>query len=171
MAIDVFMSVGRTSTLVQETFVAAMADYMRQQGLNPRTVGRTDFHTSQPLRLMKELMLQCAGTIVIAYERIHILRGFEQRNSASQQPIYQENLPTVWNQIEAAMAYVMDHPLLVLAEHGMRGEGLLETNYDWYVQQIDLTPTVIESPGFIASFADWKQLVEQFHHIKEGEHG
>lgn len=169
MAIDVFMSVGRTSTSAQEAFVSALSVYMKQQGLNPRTIGRTDFSASRPLRLMKELMLQCAGTIVIAYERIYIQDGFEQRGSRFEKRLYRESMPTVWNQIEAAMAYVLDQPLLVLAEPSMRQEGLLEAHYDWHMQQVDLTLAAIESPRFIAVFADWKKHVEAFNRMKEGK--
>ena len=38
-------------------------------------------------------------------------------------------LPTVWNQIEAAMAHMHEIPLLVIAERGLREEGLLGMSF------------------------------------------
>ena len=50
-----------------------------------------------------------------------------------------EGLPTVWNQIEAAMAYTLGRPLLVIVEDGLVSEGLLEGKYDWIVQSFHST--------------------------------
>jgi hypothetical protein len=81
MAIDVFVSVGRTSTHKQEEFISSIEQYMRGAGLNPRTVGRNDFSSKQPLVFISELMRECSGTVIIAFERIYIGNGIERRDS------------------------------------------------------------------------------------------
>jgi hypothetical protein len=48
-AANVSLSVGRTSTARQETFVSALEQLMRRNGLRPQTVGRTSFSVDQPL--------------------------------------------------------------------------------------------------------------------------
>jgi hypothetical protein len=157
MAIDIFLSVGRTSIPQHEEFVKGVEDYLRLHGMNPRTVGRNTFHSTQPLQCVRELMEQCSGTVIIAFERLHIERGLERRDT----PIMGINLPTVWNQIEAAMAYLHNHPLLVIVERGLKNEGLLEKGYDWYVQTIDLKLTALSTTEFIGIFTDWKERVGQ----------
>jgi hypothetical protein len=160
--VDIFLSVGRT-TSEQETFVASVEDYLRANELRPRTVGRTEFSSEQPLKQVQRLMHECSGAVIIAYERLYIQDGIDRRGSDAEEPISPCSLPTVWNQIEAAMAYTVGLPLLVMVEVGLRNEGLLEPGYDWYVQRIKLEATTLVGREFLGVFADWKQRVHDFH--------
>lgn len=146
---NVFISVGRTVTEEQEAFVRALEEQIRSQGLIPRAVGRSDFSSSHPLKFIQELMNDCVGTVIIAFERVKVIDGLERRGSSEEKPLSNQILPTVWNQIEAAMAYVLGHPLLVIVEKGSRNEGLLEAGYDWYVQHVDLSPSALSSKQFV----------------------
>src|SRR5580698_5937848 len=130
MSQPIFISVGKTFNMQQEAFVSAVETYFRGQGLEPRTIGRNYFRNDQPLKTVTECMNECAGAIVIAFERIHIDRGTEKRSSPDESEVSGMNLPTVWNQIEAALAYAAHRPLLVLVENGLKLEGLLQTGYD-----------------------------------------
>jgi hypothetical protein len=160
MPVNVFLSVGRASTPEQEQFISALEKYLSSNGLTPQTVGRTYFKNQQPLKSVTECMADCAGTIILAFERLYIQDGTERRGSKQQSPLGNVTLPTVWNQIEAAMAYALGHPLLVLVENGIKSEGLLEHGYDWYVKWIDLQDTAFAQPEFIGVFTDWKRAVE-----------
>ena len=104
-------------------------------------------------------MRECAGTIIIAFERIYVESGTELRGGESAQLIQHEKIPSIWNQIEAGMAYVLDHPLLVIKERGLKKEGILEFGYDWYVQNVDLDPEIVKSVPFLGIFKDWKKRV------------
>ncbi len=160
MTTPVFLSVGRTSTPEQEEFVRSIEQYLTMNGLIPQTVGRTYIKNQQPLKSVEECMRDCAGTVIVAFERIHIASGVEKRGSPNAQTLVDVNLPTVWNQIEATMAYSLGHPLLVLCEHNLKSEGLLERGYDWYVKWVNLNKTDLNDPEFIGLFADWKRNVE-----------
>ncbi len=159
MAIDVFISVGRPLTKEHEEFVSALEDFLRANGFNPRAIGRNEFTHKNPLRFIDELMRKCAATIIIAFERVHITDGTEKRGSPDEKPVQNQNIATAWNQIEAAMAYTIGHPLFVLVEHGCRNEGLLESGYDWYVQRISVSPDTLTTKAFIGSFMNWKEEV------------
>jgi len=87
--------------------------------LLPQTVGRTFFSSKQPLVAIKELMHECAGSIIMAYERTHLVEAIDKRGSPQEARLQGLNLPTVWNQIEATMAYTLGHPLLVVVEDGL----------------------------------------------------
>lgn len=163
MSIDVFISVGTTKNPQQEQFIQAIEQLLRDNGLNPRCVGRTDFPSVQPLKFIEQLMHQSSGTVVIALERIHIETGIERRNSEIAKPLSHVNLATPWNQIEAAMAYVIGHPILVIMEQGLRSEGLLEPSYDWYIQSVDIDTATLHSRQFGGVLADWKKRVEDYH--------
>ena len=162
MSIDVFISVGRSSKPEHDRFISEIEQFLRNNGVNPRIIGRTDFASIQPLKFIEQVMNECSGTIVIAFERIHIDRGIEQRGSNVEKQLSNITIPTVWNQIEPAMAYVLGHPLLVIVENGIRSEGLLETGYDWYVQWIDINPSTLQKREFVGVFADWKKRVDEY---------
>lgn len=156
----VFLSVGKTSTPEQEAFVAGIERHLIANGLVPRTVGRTAFSSEQPLKLVAELMRECRGAVIVAFERTLIERGRDRRGSAEESSLEDVKLPTVWNQIEAAMAYVHGHPLLVLAENGIKSEGLIEGRYDWFVQWCKVDPSSLASTEFSGVFGDWRRRVE-----------
>jgi hypothetical protein len=151
---QIFVSVGRTWTDEQETFVGAVEELLRSRGLEPCTLGRNKWTHGQPLRAVRKLMDECEGTIVLAFERVRIESGLERAGSPLEQPVA-GNVPTVWNQIEAAMAYLHDHPLLVLAEQNLRLEGMLEPTNDWYVHKMAFTPASLFTQDFKGLFGSW----------------
>ncbi len=161
MATDVFISVGRPCTPNQEAFIVAVEDLLRTNGFSPRAVGRSDFSSKQPLKFVQELMNGCRGTVIVAFERLYVAEGEEKRGSADCKLVKREIMPTVWNQIEAAMAYVLNQPLLVIMEEGSRSEGLLEAGYDWYVLKVKIEPSSINGREFQGVFADWARRVRE----------
>jgi hypothetical protein len=106
------------------------------------------------------MMSQCCGTVVIAFERMHIAQGTERRGTSEEKRLDDIRTPTVWNQIEAGMAYQRGHPLLVIVENSLREEGL--RGYDWWVQSVPLGPAALQRNEFAGVFADWKRRVEDF---------
>jgi hypothetical protein len=160
MSTDVFLSVGRTYLPEQEAFVADLEATLRGVGVNPRTVGRSDFSSRAPLKRIAEVLDECHGTVVLAFERAHASQYVDRPGSPQQNAIEDVRLPTVWNQIEAAISYVKDKPLLVLVERGLRDEGLLEARYDWYVQWIPLDRDALNTAEFRAVLDDWAKRVK-----------
>jgi hypothetical protein len=56
------------------------------------------------------------------------------------------------------MAYMLGLPMLVIKERSVKGEGMLD-RYDWYVQDIDVTPTLIDQKEFLGTFESWRRKV------------
>lgn len=167
MSTDVFVSVGRTCTREQEEFVFAVEEHLKGNGFSPRCLGRNDFSSQQPLKAISKLMDQCCGTVVIGFARTHIEKAVQYGANGSTTPITEQNLPTVWNQIEATMAYDRQQPLLVVLEEGLKPEGLLESGYDWFVQWVPLSAAPVFTREFLGVFADWKARVEEYRVAKE----
>jgi hypothetical protein len=158
---DVFVSVGGTATEKQEAFVRAVEDRLRIEGINPHTVGRNTFSSDSPLKTVKELMDSCRGTVVIALERTYFPSGEEKRGGPNQKSLSEVRYPTPWNQIEAAMACIRGHPLLIIVEKGLQSEGLLERGNEWYVQWVEPTATSLNTLEFNGVLSSWKQKVAQ----------
>lgn len=165
MTHDVFLSVGKFATPDQEAFIEAVEQILRDNGLVPR---RAEFSSIQPLRKIEEIMAECEGTVIIAFERLNFPKGLELRGGEFEVELENITLPTVWNQVEAAMAYTFRHPLLVICERSLRAEGLLEKGFDWYIQPIDINEAEVNSREFRGIFDDWKQRVEK-HQRKDIE--
>lgn len=160
MSTDVFLSVGRTYLPKQEAFVTELESTLREVGVNPRTVGRSDFSSSAPLKRIAEVLDECHGTVILAFERAHAPQYIDRPGSPKQNAVVDVRIPTVWNQIEAAMSYAKHKPLLVLVENGLRDEGLLEARYDWYVQWISLDRDALNTAEFRAVLNDWAKRVK-----------
>lgn len=162
MAHKVFLSVGSPSNQTQENFIKAVENYLTANELIPQTVGRTYYSSLQPLKAVEELLKECNGTIILALERSYLVEALDRRDSPKQKNLNGLKLTTPWNQIEGAMAYTNEHPLLVLIEAGVKDDGLLEKGYDWYVLEIDLALAPEKDPRFVGVIADWKKRVAQF---------
>ena len=167
MATNIFLSVGRTATVDQDNFVAAVEGLLKEYHLRPRTVGRTDFTSGKPLRKILNVMKSCSGTLIIAFERSHFTDGIELRGGPQETALKAVSLPTVWNQIEAGMAYALGHPLLSIAESHLHNEGLLEDGYDWFIKWVDLTPASLRAPEFSATFEKWVANVERYGRVRQ----
>jgi hypothetical protein len=167
--ITVFVSVGRTSTPEQEEFVSAIETHMLAHGLVPQALGRNYYSSQQPLRAIDDLMSQCSGVAIVGFERLRIVQAIDRRGSDIERKLADFALPTVWNQIEAAMAYTRGLPLLVLIQEELRAEGLLETGYDWYVKRMSLGARATSDREFCGIFDDWRSRVEAYHaRVKPG---
>lgn len=158
---DIFVSVGAPSNPNQETFLCAVEDRLRNDGLTPHTVGRNTFSADAPLKAVTDLLSTCSGIVVVAFERSYFPAGMSKRGGPNEAALQDVRLPTPWNQIEAAMAYAHGLPLMVIVEAGLRNEGLLERGYDWYVQEVKLEAAALASAEFNGVFASWKRKVLQ----------
>lgn len=158
---NVFVSVGGTATEQQETFVRALEDRLRSEGLVPHTVGRNTFSADAPLKTVIELLDKCSGTVVIALERSYYASGIEKRGGPKESPLRDIKLPTPWNHIEAAMSYTRGLPLMVIVEAGLKSEGLLERGYDWYVQSVKLEAAALHSNEFNGVLSSWKEKMAE----------
>ncbi len=159
--LDVFVSVGGTATEEQEAFVRAVEDRLRTEGIVPHTVGRNTFSADAPLKAVTKLMDECSGAVVIALERSFFPSGTEKRGGPEAVTLTNVKLPTPFNQIEAAMAYSRDLPLMVIVETDLKSEGLLQRGYDWYVQLVKPEIAALHSNEFNGVLASWKDKMIQ----------
>jgi hypothetical protein len=164
--LNVFISVGGTATDEQEIFVSAIEDRLRSENLIPNTVGRNKFSADSPLKTINELMNECSGTIIIALERTYFPTGFEKRGGLKEMKLTETKIATPWNQIEAAMAYSKEQPLLLIIEEGLKSEGLLEKGYDWYIMWVKPDKSSLTTSEFNGVLSSWKNKVEYYQSKK-----
>ena len=159
--VPVFLSVGGGRTEDQEAFVKVIKNYFRSKDLDPGSVDEYGSTNKQPLKDVEYRMKRCYGAVVLAFERTRIELGVSRPGAGTklQRELKDVRLPTVWNQIEAAMAYTRGLPLLVLVEHGLQDEGMLESRYDWRVKWVNIRDPIVSDPEFLGIFEDWRSSV------------
>lgn len=160
MATNVFLSTGAPHTPAQESFLRAIEADLARARLRPQTVGRSVFDKGDPLALIDRVMRSCAGAVVVGFERVHITAGEERRGSVRARTLSNISLTTPWNQIETAMAYTLRLPILVIAEDGLRLEGLVDKSFGWRVIERPLTGGGFSAdPASEAIFKSWRKAV------------
>lgn len=164
--INVFISVGTTCSDAQEAFVTAIETRLRAEGLSPNTVGRNTFSADAPLKSVTTLMNTCSGAIIVALERVYYPNGIERRNGPRQKELGEVQYTTVWNHIEAALAYAKGQPIMVIVEEGLKSEGLLEKGYDWYVMSVKPDASSLNTAEFSGVLASWSKKVSEFDAAK-----
>jgi hypothetical protein len=153
----VYLSVGSGRTEKQDAFVEALKRFLSGQNLDAKTA--VDGTNRQPLKDVEYTMKRCFGAIVLAFERTRIEVGVSRPGAKLERKLKDVRLPTIWNQIEAAMAYTCGLPLLVLVENGLQDEGVLESRYDWRVKWVDLQDPIESDRDFRGMFEHWRENV------------
>ena len=156
----VFISKGSAATDGQRAFIDAVLEMLDAVGMSARIMGENEWSHEQPLKAIRKIVKECDGAVVIAFTRTQFEEGVEIKNNQAI-PVSNTKLPTTWNHIEASMAYSFDIPLLVVAEKGLKPEGLIEDGYDWRVYWTDLHPEVVKSDSFKGFLQSWKRAVDE----------
>lgn len=111
------------------------------------TLDRAQWDYDDPLRAVLGLMRQCAGVVVLAFPRYAYHAVIEFPDSTSQRQLGDWLTPTMWNQIEFALAYTLGLPLVAVMDERMNGEPLLTATYAAYhVATVDMNASVDALP-------------------------
>jgi hypothetical protein len=160
-SIRVFLSAGAKDkrTEDQDQFVSALRSLLSHSGFEVRTA---DWSSVSPLAKIREEMKECDGAVIVAFERIYAKEGLERAESQTVKKLVDLRITTVWDQVEAAMAYCLELPLLIVCEPDLRQEAILE-KYDWYVHRTLLSKKTVQEEQFDGIFTDWAGRVKARH--------
>jgi hypothetical protein len=132
--IRVFFSVGFTEDEEQSAFRDAVIHELRLHSLDPHTPHQTEFASDPALMAVYDEMKRSRATVVLAHKRILIEKGRDL--TKPDEPLDGRSIPTPWNHIEAALAWSLGHPILILQEEGLVLHGLLEQPFDWHQHRV-----------------------------------
>ncbi|WP_407342010.1 hypothetical protein [Pengzhenrongella phosphoraccumulans] len=132
MGILVFLSRAEPYRTGQQEFLKALRNYLEQRGLEPHTVGETDFGMDG-MREIRGLLMRSHGLLSVAFRKLVVQKGQERPDPdvdlAKAQQVPLENptwLTSPWCHMETAMAFQLGLPILLAVEEGVRLEGVLE---------------------------------------------
>lgn len=126
MGISVFLSYPKPYCEEQEKFIVEISEYLASRGLEPRTLGVTDYDMDAPLKAIRRLMLEANGLITIAFRRAQISSGKGKPSTEEEYSLDGQWLTSPYSHIEPAMAFQIGLPVLILRENGVVEDGILE---------------------------------------------
>lgn len=166
--VRVFVSVGSRRTHAQEAFRNAIFDELKLHGLDPHTPDQTDHTGLAPLEAVWQELERASGTLVLAFSRIQVVKGYEIAvDGQSSAPFDDRAIATPWNHVEAALAWTMKHPMLVLRENQIQPSGLLDKPMGWLDREVAVTDEPL--PQEIRStIKDWATKVHNWDAERSG---
>jgi hypothetical protein len=164
MNIPVFLSYPKPHMERQQKFILAIQAYLTERGLEGRTLGQNEYDMNAPLAAVRRLMLESNGMLVVAFRRYWIERGEENHEGDVTPPrkarsISRSWMTSEWCHMEAAMAFQLALPLLVLREEGVLSLGVLQHGVTGtYMPEFNLRSPM---KSYFKT-QEWKQLIAQW---------
>jgi hypothetical protein len=166
MRIPVFVSTPTVLNRIQEKAKGIVYRELRRVGIEPRTLGRTDYPTELPLREVLVVGRHCAGAVVLGFEQFRANSGVSKRGTAKEAPIKKPVcFPTPWNHLEAGILTGLGLPLLVLKEPLISG-GVFDYGVtDAYVHDMP-SPTMSSDAraAFAGVIMKWQAKVREHYY-------
>ena len=160
----VFVSVGATYTQAQEHFVSTFESLLAENDCERLVVGRDNPPARQPVLEVRDLMKRADAVIVIAFTRYLVRKATEKPDADDSKQIRKiedERYPTVWNQIEAAIAFGLNRPLLVIMEEGLKSEAMLKDRLEFRAIVLPLDSARLKTDDFKTRFASFTKLARR----------
>ena len=108
---------------------------LRVRDLDPRSIGVTDLPSQLPLDEVIQLMERCYGAIILGIPQIEVQSG-KLKGDEITSPF---SLGTEWNHIEAALAYSLRLPVLVIHDVTV-GRGIFDPGAaNAFIYAVDLS--------------------------------
>lgn len=124
MLIPVFVSMPNTLSKKQRESQQLVLGELGHHGIEARTLGRTDYPTSFPLREVLTLAKHCSGGLILGFSQFEATIGTWKKGTPFKTTISRKRtaqFPTPWNQLEAGILFALEVPLLVFRESGVPG--------------------------------------------------
>lgn len=161
----VFLSVGSTYTNAQEEYVKSFERFLVENDCERLVVGRGCPASRQPILQIRDLMGRADAVVVLAFTRYVIVSGIEKQGADRPKhkaaDIKDAKYPTVWNQIEAAIAFGLKRPLLFIVEEGLQQEAMLKDRHEFKTIVSAMDPEMFESEDFRNMFADFARIARR----------
>lgn len=163
-ALLAYLSVGTPHREEQAHFVEFLRNHLRLKGVQLETLGSTNYSSRKPLIPIKQRMERMSGCVVLAMERFFCKDGYYRKGSDRQELVPEIYLTTAWTHIEAAMAYQIGLPMLILREKKVRSEGMIDMNtHDWNIYEFDPLDTKSITDGPLGQVIEgWVEEVRDF---------
>lgn len=94
---------------------------LKQNKLEWRALGRSDYPTDTPLREVMGMVRHCSGGIILGFEQFVAPDGEFRSGSPNSKKEKDVAFPTPWNQLEAGILFCAGLPIMVFKEDRIQG--------------------------------------------------
>jgi hypothetical protein len=160
--IPVFFSRGTPFNDVQKKYVDYFKSRFEQYGLRLETA---EWSAENALLPVRQKLKEVYGCVVLAIERMHSVESIYKQGTPKETKAKSEFFTTPWIQMEAAMAYQQELPLLIFAEQKIKNEGMIELGtHEFRIFTIHPeTPDELEEDNFKFLIKSWAEKVRKFY--------
>lgn len=156
----VFVSIGSGRSPSQSKAYEAILGALRAAELEPREMAAHEWSKTKRLGAVADIMNECQAVVVVATQRYKFTSGTEVVASGPERQLRDVCQPTVWNQIEGAIAVAKGLPVFVIAEEGLRVDGLLsDDDEDWTVHWAPLSAGEFSTEELRVALEGWRAQV------------
>jgi hypothetical protein len=168
MKIPVFASVGTRLSKDQIKIRDLIFGMLDNLNLEPRTIGRSDYAMTNPLREVVVLARHCAGALVLGFGETFLHQGYRTSREGSQVELQGTPLevwPTPWGHIEAGLASALGLPLLIFRDKGVSGGVFDIGSSGLFIQEIpSLDEWDVRKQGIHEVLQNWRSEVHRHYY-------
>jgi len=122
MEIPVFVSCPTTLSQAQSSLRNSIIKILKKYSLEPRSLGRSDYPTQNPLQEVLAIARHCSGGIILGFKQFITDSGTWKPDTSEQEQVSGSIcFPSPWNQLEAGILFSLKIPLLVFKEAEING--------------------------------------------------
>lgn len=161
MTKNIFLSRPNRYNPVYTSTVKRLTEELRKRSLNPITIGSTVFPNEYPISAIRKEMQACSGIIILGIPQMLVRNGISKPKTKFEKEVNNKLYPSVWNQIEGAMAFMLNLPTMLISEKDLHNEGLFEigtlpiTKHEYNLKSADW----MNSSEFLDPFNEWIGLL------------
>ena len=151
--IPVFVSAPSVLNPGQQAVYDYVLGSLAEEGLQPRSLGRSDFPEFDPITEVYYVARACYGGLVLGFSQIEATHGVIRRGTPGEATLAKPHFfPTPWNQLEAGILSALRKPLITFVEKGVSGGVFDKGAIRGFLQEFD--PAAM-------SVHDWEQIRER----------
>ena len=98
-----------------------MTELLMSEGLEPRTLGSSDFGIDFPLKEVHSVAKHCSGGVILGFKQMIAENLIVKPETSRQEKVKDVSFPTPWNNLEAGVLFALQLPLVVFREEGVCG--------------------------------------------------
>lgn len=166
LKIPVFVSCPTVLSKSQSASRRLIIKELEELGLEPRSLGRSDYPTDLPLREVLLIAKHCAGGLILGFEQFQANAGTWKRGTKEERKVnVSVSFPTPWNQLEAGILFSLKLPTIVFREESISG-GVFDAGVtDVFVHKMPASSiSTIERQALREVILKWQGLVRAHYY-------
>ena len=154
--IPVFVSSPTLLSTNQSVVRKYMTELLMSEGLEPRTLGSSDFGIDFPLKEVYSVARHCSGGVILGFKQMIAENLIVKPGTSRQETVKDTFFPTPWNNLEAGVLFALHLPLVVFREEGVCG-GIFDPGAsEVFVQDLPIQlPTGQQDQLIITVIQNW----------------